>query len=173
MSDPFIGQILAVGFNYAPQGWLECNGQLLAISGNEALYSLLGTTYGGNGTTNFALPDLRGRAALGQGHGTSLYPLGQAGGSETVALSAPQVGVHAHAVAVSGNEGTAYKPAANLVIAANSTPGFNLYGPAPANTTLSAATLGTTGGGQQHENRQPYLAVNYIICTEGIYPSQG
>jgi microcystin-dependent protein len=173
MSDPFVGQILAVGFNFAPQGWLECDGQLLPINGNEVLFSLLGTTYGGNGKTNFALPDLRGRAALGQGQGTGLYPLGQASGSETVALSAQQVGAHAHAVAVSGNEGTAYQPAGNLVIAPSSTPGFNLYAPAPANTTLSAATLGTTGSGQQHENRQPHLVVNYIICAEGAYPSRG
>jgi microcystin-dependent protein len=118
------------------------------------------------------LPDLRGRAALGQGQGASFYQPGQTGGSETVALSAAQAGAHTHAVAVSGSEGTASTPASNLVIAPNSTPGFNLFGPAPANTSLAPSTVGTTGGGQPHENRQPYLAINYIICTSGIYPTQ-
>nr|WP_294510984.1 tail fiber protein [uncultured Rhodopila sp.] len=174
MSDPFIGQILAVGFNYTPVGWLACNGQLVPINDNQALFSLLGTTYGGNGTTNFAVPDLRGRAALGQGQGqgASLHPLGQAGGSETAALAASQAGAHSHTLAVSTNPGTASKPAGNLVIAPNSTAGFNLYAPAPAKTTLSPATIGTTGGGQPHENRQPYLAINYIICSNGAYPTQ-
>jgi microcystin-dependent protein len=172
MSDPYIGQILAVGFNYAPEGWLACNGQVVPINGNEALFSLLGTTYGGNGATNFALPDLRGRAALGQGQGASLHPLGQTGGNETVALLASQAGPHTHTVAASANAGTAAKPANTLVLAPNSTAGFNLFAPAPAKTTLSPNTIGTAGSGIPHENRQPYLAINYIICTNGAYPTQ-
>ena len=174
MAECFVGQILAVGFDYAPEGWLPCDGQLVSIAGNEVLFTLIGTTYGGDGTTNFALPDLRGRSPLGQGQGPGLSHrrLGEAGGNETVSLTAGQAGAHSHALAVSTSEGTAAKPANHLVLAPNSTPGFSLYAPAPATTALTADSVGSTGGGQAHENRQPYATINYIICAIGIYPQQ-
>jgi len=175
MSQPFVGQMIAVGFNFAPVGWLLCNGQTVPISQYEALYTLIGTTYGGDGQTNFALPDLRGRSPLcmGTGSGLPTFVQGQVGGSETVSLASAQIGAHNHPLQVSANAGNTQTPANNLVLGNGGQPDLNVYAPTPSTTTLSGTSIGSTGGNVPHENRQPFLVVNYIIAAEGIYPSQG
>ena len=175
MSTPYIGQVIAVGFNFAPVGWLLCNGQTVPISQYEALYALIGTTYGGNGQSNFALPDLRGRSGLCIGTGSGLPPavLGQVGGSETVSLSAGQIGSHSHPLQASANGGTTATPANNLVLGNAVVQNIGVYAPPPSTTTLSGTSIGLTGGNVPHENRQPFLVVNYIIATEGIFPPKG
>ena len=173
MSEPFVGQVIAVGFNFAPVGWALCQGQLLPISQNAALFSLLGTTYGGDGQSTFGLPDLRGRAALGMGQGSGLQPyvMGQPGGVESVTLTANQFASHTHALQAAA---TATTP----------TPGSGTVLGTPAAATPTYATTGTgaqlvgstvspaPGGNGPHENRQPSLAINYIIALFGIFPSQ-
>ena len=170
MSEPFLGEIRAVGFNFAPVGWAMCNGQLLSIAQNTALFSLLGTTYGGNGTTTFALPDLRGRVGIhqGQGPGLSPYVIGQVAGTETVTLIAQQMPQHNHVVNASGAAGTATRPT-TAVLAKTTAPA---YAPASDGTVMAANMIGTAGGNQPHSNIQPYLAVNFIIALEGIFPSR-
>ena len=167
MSDPFIGQIALFPYNFAPRGWAFCNGQLLSIAQNTALFSLLGTTFGGNGQTTFALPDLRGRAVMssGQAPGLSPYVLGQQGGNETVTLVTAQVPAHTHTIMASQNDATASSPA-NTVPA-----GGGAYGTA-LNTSMNAGMVQVVGGSQPHENRPPYLVLNYCIALEGIYPSR-
>jgi microcystin-dependent protein len=174
MSEPFVGQVIAVGFNFAPVGWAICDGSLLAISEFSTLFNLLGTTYGGDGVTTFGLPDLRGRAALGMGQGSGLQPYlqGQIGGVESVTLTAGQFAAHTHAL-----QGAA--------TATTPTPGSAVVLGTPAAATPIYATgtgIGTTlapsavslaaGGGGPHENRQPSLTINYIISLFGIFPSQ-
>ncbi len=173
MSEPFVGQVIAVGFNFAPVGWALCQGQLLPIDQNTVLFTLLGTTYGGDGQNTFGLPDLRGRAALGMGQGSGLqpYPLGQPGGFESVTLTANQFAGHTHALQAAATATTA-------------TPGSGAVLGAPAAATPTYATAGTAaqlvgstvspapGGSVPHENRQPSLAINYIIALFGIFPSQ-
>jgi microcystin-dependent protein len=179
MSEPFLGQIMLVGFNFAPQGWAFCNGQLLSIAQNTALFSLLGTTYGGNGTPTFALPDLRGRAAVGfgQGPGLSNYDLGQSTGSETVTLTVGQIAAHSHLVAANAASATVPSPSgadlAQTVDSARNS--FNTYSTPPmaAPVTLDPATVQPSGGSGPHENIQPVLALNYIIALQGIFPSRG
>lgn len=167
--EPFIGQIQLFGFGWAPRGWAVCNGQLLAINTNTALFSLLGTTYGGNGQTTFGLPDLRGRVPLGLGQGPGLgnYDLGQAAGTETVTLTAAQMPVHNHPMGGSGTASS--KSPANLAPAFTSAAAS--YG-APDGTPMSGTFCGNQGGSQPHDNRQPYLTMCYCIATEGIYPSR-
>jgi microcystin-dependent protein len=167
--EPFIGQIQLFAFGWAPRGWALCAGQLLQISTNTALFSLLGTTYGGDGRVTFGLPDLRGRVPLGQGQGPGLgnYDLGQVGGSETVTLSVAQMPTHNHAMAGSGSATS--KSPANLVPAFNSA--ASAYG-APDGTQMAGAFAQNQGGSQPHDNRQPYLTMSYCIATEGIYPSR-
>ena len=165
--DPFIGEIRLVPFNFAPRGWAICAGQLLPINMNQALFALLGTTYGGNGQTTFALPDLRGRVPIGAGQppAGSSYPLGATGGQETVELTTRQLPEHAHAVHASSAAATTKNP----------TRAFPARGGAYAaerNVRMKAAMIGRTGGGEEHENRQPYLGLNYIIALQGIFPSQ-
>lgn len=175
MGQPFIGQILAVGFNFVPSGWLPCDGSQQSISEYETLYALLGTTYGGNGTTTFAMPDLRGRSPLnaGQGSGLSTYVLGQTGGSETVTLSTNQIALHNHLVKVSASTANSGTPGGNVVIGQLVTAPASALAAAPGTTTMAPGVIGsTTGGNQPHENRQPFSTVNYIICAYGIYPSQ-
>ncbi len=173
MSDPYIGQIILFGGNFAPRGWSFCNGALLTIAGNEALFSLIGTTYGGDGQVTFALPDLRGRAPVhvgaSPGPGRSPYVLGQVGGTETVPLSANQMAAHSHPVKVAArNEsGSQTRPGGNILAAGN-----NYDSPTTADATLGGVSAGEAGGNFPHENRQPYLACNYIIALEGIYPSR-
>lgn len=175
MAQPFVGQIISVGFNFAPVGWHLCDGSLLPITQNEALFNLIGTTYGGDGVTTFGLPDLRGRAPLNAGTGPGLptYVQGQLSGSETVTLTASQLGAHSHSLMASTQNGAASNPGATLALAQNPEATVPVYAPAPSNTSLSGAAIGNSAsGGLPHENRQPYLAINYIIALEGVYPSQ-
>ena len=180
MSEPFLGQIMLVGFNFAPTGWAMCNGQLLSISQNTALFSLLGTQYGGDGVQTFGLPDLRGRVAVGtgQGPGLSPYVVGQVTGSETVTLTVNQMPAHSHLVGANAANATVASPSgADLAQTVDSTRGavVNTYSTPPmtAPVTLDPATVKPSGGSQPHPNIQPCLALNYIIALQGIFPSRG
>ncbi|MCF2948643.1 tail fiber protein [Paraglaciecola aquimarina] len=177
MSDPFIGEITMFGGNFAPRGWALCDGQLLAISGNSALFSLLGTTYGGDGRSTFGLPDLRGRVPIHEGQGAGLSPksLGSKGGSETNTLNANNLPSHTHAavincVAGAGNANTA----AGNVWSADAGNQSATYSNSAPNGTMQndAIELADTGGGQSVNNMQPYQVVNYIIALVGTYPSR-
>ena len=168
----FIGQILIVGFNFAPRGFALCNGQLLPIAQNTALFSLLGTTYGGNGQTTFGLPDLRGRLPIHQGQGPGLSPrsLGERSGVESVTLVSTQMPQHTHtlnAVSESGNVGAP----ANAFLAATGSldPEYRLAGTA---VQLAPTAIGSVGGSQPHDNMPPFLVVNFVIALEGIFPSR-
>lgn len=169
---PFLGEVDLVAFDFAPVGWALCQGQLLPISQNTALFSLLGTTYGGDGIQTFALPDLRGRRIVGAGQGPGLnpYTLGQAGGVENVSLTIAQIPSHTHTVYASSAVGTGLTPTSSYWASQTST---NLYSNAPTSAAnLAPAAIGTSGNSQPHDNLSPYLALNYIIATEGIFPSQ-
>jgi microcystin-dependent protein len=169
MSEPFLGEIRTFGFNFAPQGWAMCAGQLLSISQNTALFSLLGTFYGGDGRTTFALPDLRGRVGLnmGQGPGTSSYQLGEVSGSETVTLTTGQIPAHEHAVNANANPFTSNRPGDHAPAQGGA------YASAPDGfTTLNAGTIGPAGGSQPHTNIQPFLCLNFCIALQGIFPSR-
>jgi microcystin-dependent protein len=164
MSEPFLGEIQIFGFNFSPRSWALCDGQLLPINQNQALFSLLGTTYGGDGRTNFALPDLRGRAPMHEGTG---HTLGQKAGEENHTLAAGEMPQHTHSARASANSGNSPVPVNNFLAAAN-----NVYR-APDNlTALSPGTVGTGGGGQGHNNMQPYLTLNFCIALAGLFPSQ-
>jgi len=172
MSEPFIATIIMFGGNFAPRGWAFCNGQILPIAQNTALFSLLGTTYGGNGQTTFALPDLRGRAPIqqGQGPGLSPYDLGQVGGTESVTLTLETMAAHGHTFQIPANEGdpTTKEPAGGfLAKAAN-----NLYASSTDTTKMGGGNTGPTGGNQPFSIIQPYLCVSFIIALEGIFPSR-
>jgi microcystin-dependent protein len=169
MPDPFIGEIRMFGFGFAPQGWAQCNGQLLPIQENTALFSLLGTSYGGDGRTTFALPDLRSRVPVGQGQGPGLssYAQGQAGGAETVTLTAAQMPGHVHPVKASSTTADSDQPAGRTLARSAG----HIYTDKPAaSTDMNAAMLGQAGDSQPHGNIQPCLAVNFCIATEGIFP---
>ncbi|HVT12560.1 MAG TPA: tail fiber protein [Fimbriimonadaceae bacterium] len=169
MADPFIGEVKLVPYNFAPVGWAICAGQLLPISQNTALFSLIGTYYGGDGRSTFALPDLRGRVAVhsGQGPGLSPYTIGQTGGVEGVSLGTPQLPPHGHSVAVSSTLGNHSDPAGEHLGTSPMGLGF-VYGVSPNATMPDPTTV--SGGGQPHENRQPHLAMYYIIALEGVFP---
>lgn len=172
MSDQFIGEIRMFGGNFAPQGWALCNGQLLPISQNQALFSLIGTYYGGDGVQTFALPNLQSRVPIhqGQGLGLSPYVMGQNGGTENVTLTTQQMPSHSHPVNAVGSPGGANRVGGNLL--ANSSSG-NVYNAPPSDgTTLAAAAIGNNGSSQPHANIQPYLCINFIIALQGIYPSR-
>jgi microcystin-dependent protein len=175
MQDAWIGEIALVSFGFAPVGWAMCNGQILQISQNTALFSLIGTTYGGDGVRTFALPDLRSRVPLhlGQGTGLSPYVLGQVLGNETVTLTIPQMPSHTHAYSpqATSDTGTSASPAGGAVWAGASGL-INIYSRVTPNTTMSPQTITPSGGSQPHENRQPLLALNFIIALQGIYPSR-
>ncbi|MCY1078456.1 phage tail protein [Archangium lansingense] len=173
MSTPFIGQIVMFAGNFAPRGWAFCQGQILPIAQNQALFSILGTTYGGNGQTTFALPDLRGRYPMqpGQGPGLSPRTLGEQGGSETVTLIANQMPAHNHTINVSSQDGDTETPV-GTVLAADSTGGNLNYRGAPIDGTMNPAAIGIAGGSQPHNNMSPFLCVNFIIALEGVYPSR-
>jgi microcystin-dependent protein len=167
--EPFIGQVQLFGFGWAPVGWALCNGQLLSISSNTALFSLLGTTYGGNGQTTFGLPDLRGRVPMhfGQGPGLASYDLGQVGGEESVTLTVGQLAAHNHGVQASATATS--KSPAGLV------PGFDTAGAlyaAPDGTMMANNMTTPTGNNQPHDNMEPYLTMCWCIAVEGIYPSR-
>jgi microcystin-dependent protein len=169
MSDPFVAEIRIVGFNFAPRGWAYCNGQLLPISQNTALFSLLGTTYGGDGRSTFALPNLAGASPLGfgQGPGLSLRDLGESGGSGTVSLTEAQIPCHNHSlngISAAASSGT---PTSSMALASAST---NLYH--DATNTVTMAGMAASGSSQGHNNRQPYLALNFIIALQGVFPAR-
>jgi microcystin-dependent protein len=170
MADPFLGQIALLSFNFAPKGWAFCNGQLLSIAQNQALFSLLGTTYGGNGITTFALPNLQGRAAIssGQGPGLSPYTLGQVGGQAGHTLTTAEIPSHTHGAATASDT-TQMSPQAHYW-APNITQAAT-YSAAPAGT-MAAAAVGLSGGSQPHENMQPSLALNFCIALVGVFPSR-
>lgn len=170
MSEPFIGEIRVFGFNFAPRNWAFCDGALLPLAQNTALFSLLGTTYGGNGVSNFALPDLRGRMGMGFGHGPGLTDrqLGERLGESFHTLTTAEVPSHGHtlnavASATSGTPG----PTVTLATTANNAPAYRMPG---ATVALSSASLNTVGGAQPHENRQPFLGLNFCIALQGIFP---
>ena len=169
--EPYLGEIMLFAGWFPPKGWADCNGQLLSIAQNQALFSLLGTTYGGNGQTTFALPDLRGRAPIhfGQGPGTSQYDLGQMGGTETVTLQIGEMPAHTHALRVDNANGTT--AAANGAYLARDPAGTPAYGNGSAGALANAA-VATVGASQPHNNLPPYIAVRYCIAITGIYPPQ-
>lgn len=169
MSDPFIGEIRMFAGNFAPLGWEFCEGQLLAISGNDALFSLLGTTYGGDGRTTFALPDMRGRIPLhaGSGPGLSNRQLGAKGGVETVTLTVEQMPLHSHAKS-SGNSATRGDPGGHVI---GDTGPTAIYGPNP-NAAMDQSADKQVGGNQPHTNLMPFQCVNFIIALFGIFPSR-
>jgi len=181
MSSPFMSEIKIVSFDFAPKGWALCNGQLMPINQNQALFALLGTTYGGNGQTNFALPNLQGRIPMHAGDG---HILGEVGGAPTVTLSGPQLAIHNHgmfAFALDSQTGaTGRNPGPSGVkslaeghaskVGGGTTP-VNIYGAGAPSTTLNAATIGPTGGNQAHQNMQPFLTLNFCIALLGIFPS--
>jgi microcystin-dependent protein len=173
MSQPFLGQVIPVGFNFAPQGWALCDGSLLSISQYSALFSLIGTYYGGDGVTTFGLPDLRGRviAGTGSGPGLSPYTIGQSGGQEAVTLSANQLAGHTH-VMVAAPSAELADPASNAVFGTNTTTGVAVTATSGTQTSLIGTTVSQAGGSAPHENRQPYTTINYIIALNGIYPSR-
>ena len=163
MSEPFLSEIKIVSFNFPPRGWALCNGQLLPINQNQALFALLGTTYGGDGRVNFALPDLRGRIPIHFGSHT----LGERGGEENHTLIASEMSAHTHTFSASNaapNQGT---PAGNMW-ASNS----GAYSSAPPDSSMNPASIANVGGSQPHTNTQPFLVLNFIIALQGIFPSQ-
>lgn len=176
MSSPFLGEIRILAYDFPTKGWARCDGQLLSIASNSALFSLLGTFYGGNGTTNFALPNLQGRQPIhfGTGPGLTTRTIGQSGGSAGITLLANQMPVHNHAVAAS-TTGTVNVPGAGVYGASTD----NLYADpvatnkkAEAGGPMAAGALGSTGGNQPHENRMPGLVLNVCIALQGIFPSR-
>jgi len=176
MAEAFLGEIRMVGFTYAPRGWAFCNGQLLPISQNNALFALLGTTYGGDGQYTFGLPDFRGRVPIhpGQSPGTSNRQLGEQGGVENVTLLAQQMPFHSHNVNVSTTEANASSPQGNFNAVStdpNSLNVVNSYS-GSANGNLNPSAISPSGGNQPHENVQPFTCVNFIIALEGIFPSR-
>ena len=159
-----------VGFNFAPQGWALCNGQILSIAQNQALFSLLGTTYGGDGVTTFALPDLRGRVPLhmGQGPGLTQRVLGERSGEELHTLTITEMPAHTHTLAADSSVATADKP--DSMVPARNGAGIPQYSATPT-VAMSPSTVGASGGNQPHNTMQPYLCVNFVIALQGIYPS--
>jgi microcystin-dependent protein len=174
MADPFVAEIRIFPFNFAPKGWAWCDGQLLPLSQNTALFSLLGTTYGGNGKTNFALPDLQGRAPMhpGQGPGLSLHDLGETGGSATVTLLESEIPAHAHGMNATVEDGTQGSLTQGITLATSI--GGKLYQSNTNNLVpMSINALGPAGGNQPHNNLQPYLTFYFCIALQGVYPPRG
>ena len=173
--DPFVAEIRIFPFNFAPRGWAWCDGQLLPLSQNTALFSLLGTTYGGNGKSNFALPDLQGRAAMhpGQGPGLSLHDLGETGGSETVTLLESEIPSHAHQFRAAGVVADGPVPQNTLLAAPGSDNPYLPGSPNPINTTMSGNAIAPAGGDQPHNNMQPYLTFYFCLAMQGVFPPRG
>jgi microcystin-dependent protein len=172
---PFIGEIALVAFNFEPRGWAFCNGQLMSIAQNTALFSLLGTQFGGNGQTTFGLPDLRGRVPMHYGGGSagpglSPYQMGEMGGVENVTLLATQMPAHNHLMNANMANGTSDSP--NNAVMAKNASGVPQYTAAAPNTAMAAAAIAPAGGNQPHENRPPYLGLNYVIALQGIFPTR-
>jgi microcystin-dependent protein len=180
MAQPFVGQITLYPYSFAPYGWMDCVGQLLPISQYTALFSLLGTQFGGDGRSNFALPDLQGRVAVGMGTAPvgTIYDMGEAGGTETVTLTTATLGPHTHNLNAVTSDGTTNAPAgAVLAAAASGAPRDqnkgNIYNPTTTNTPLVAASVALAGNGLPHNNIQPMLVLRYCIAIVGVYPSRG
>ena len=165
MSNPYVGEIRMFGGNFAPAGWMFCEGQLLPISENETLFNLIGTTYGGDGQSTFALPDLRGRLPIHQGNG---FILAETGGAESVTLTVQQIPQHSHPMVASTGPGTQNAPNLNVTAAS---PSVTLYTGDVTDSNLSPNAVSTVGGSQPHDNFQPYLCVDFIISLFGIFPS--
>jgi microcystin-dependent protein len=182
MSEPFIGQIAIFAFGFAPRGWALCAGQLLPLAQNTALFSILGTSYGGDGKSTFALPNLRGRGAIGtgQGFGLSSYDVGDAGGAASVILSPAELAGHSHPFTASATPATVQSPN-GAQLAEPSAPGqpgtriAPFYSPTPskATTALAQNSIAPAGGNQPHNNMQPYLALNFCIALQGVFPTRG
>jgi microcystin-dependent protein len=168
MGTPFLGELKIMSFNFAPQGWAQCNGQLLPLNQNQALFALLGTTYGGNGTTNFGLPDLRSRTPLHFGLGLTR---GARFGTENHTLNVSELPAHSHSILASNTAATLETPVNAPNGNALAKPVSNLYG-APNNLVSTAQVLSNVGGSQAHNNQQPYLVLNICIALQGIFPSQ-
>lgn len=169
MSNPFVGEIRMFAGNFPPLGWLFCDGQLLSIADNEVLFNLIGTTYGGDGVTTYAVPDLRGRVPVHQGHGQSNYVIGEQGGVESVTLVANQLPAHSHArlastTAASATHGPAESTGASAAM--------NFYGSGVPNMAMDPNAVAPTGGGQPHENMAPFVGLSFIVSLFGIFPSQ-
>ncbi len=171
MADPFVAEIRIFGFNFAPKGWAFCNGQLLPLSQNTALFSLLGTTYGGDGKSTFALPDLQGRHPMhpGQGPGLSLHDLGETGGEETVTLLESEIPSHSHSEMGSNTQSTQQSPSGNFSAGSNAA---RRYAPAATNpdVMMNPLAIAPTGGGLPHNNLSPYLVLNFCIALQGVFP---
>lgn len=171
MDSSYMSEIQIFAFSFAPKYWAQCNGQAMAISQNQALFSLLGTQFGGNGTTVFNLPDLRGRTPIGAGsapYGT-VFNIGQAGGEEYHQLTIPEMPSHTHQLMASNNAADATNADGNLLATSGS---YALFAPNGDSTPLAANFIGNGGGGVPHTNLQPYLALNFCICLQGVFPSR-
>jgi microcystin-dependent protein len=170
--DPFVAEVRIFGFNFPPSGWAFCNGQTLPISQNTALFSLVGTFYGGDGRSTFALPNLQGRFALGQGSGPGLSPrvVGEAGGAETVTLTSAQMAQHSHSLQGTNIVADSGSPAGNLLGASVAAPTYRV----PVNTVAMAAeSLAPAGAGQPHNNLSPFVGLNFCIALQGVFPPRG
>lgn len=172
MADPFVAEIRIFPFNFAPKGWAWCDGQLMPLSQNTALFSLLGTTYGGNGKSNFALPDLQGRAPMhpGQGPGLSLHDLGETGGSETVSLLESEIPSHSHGLRADEDDATFFNPSGMFLGAGNQ---MYISASPTVNAQLDGNALAPAGGDQPHNNMQPYLTFYFCIALQGVFPPRG
>lgn len=168
MAQPYVGEIRLFAGNFAPAGWMFCEGQLLPISEYDTLFNLIGTTFGGDGQSTFALPDLRGRIPVHQG---SSFTLGESGGVETVTLTVSQIPSHSHPLLASGNPASATAVGSGVLPAITPAATITAYGTDIPTTTMSPQAVSSVGGSQPHTNFQPYLCVNYIISMFGIFPS--
>jgi microcystin-dependent protein len=171
MSEPFVGEIRMFAGNFAPRGWAFCDGQLLAVSQNDALFSLLGTIYGGDGRTTFGLPEMRGRIPVhaGQGPGLSNRRLGDKSGTEEVTVTVSQLPPHTHSMNASTAAGTENSPGGEFL---GASPNTRIFRPATPDRTLNAASISSVGGSQSHSNLMPFLCIHFIIALVGIYPSR-
>jgi microcystin-dependent protein len=170
LSEPFLAEVRLVSFNFAPRGWAFCDGQMLPISQNQSLYSLIGTTYGGDGRTSFALPDLRGRTPIhvGRSNGGEHHALGQKSGEETVALAADEMPQHTHALQATNSSGTETAPQGDVLAEAS----LPVYESFATGVQMGNGSVTNVGGNQAHENMQPYLALNFCIALRGLFPSR-
>ncbi len=168
MAQPYVGEIRMFAGNFAPAGWMFCEGQLLPISENETLFQLIGTTYGGDGESTFALPDLRGRVPIHQGNG---FILAETGGAEEITLTVQQTPAHSHPLLATTDAASGTAPNVNVVLGRNANPAVSPFGSDSPTTALHPSSVSSVGGSQPHTNFQPYLCVNYIISLFGIFPS--
>lgn len=169
MSEPFLSEIKLVSFNFPPKGWALCNGQLLPINQNQALFALLGTTYGGNGQTTFALPNLRGRVPIHSGNG---HTLGEAAGSTSVTVTVQQLPTHVHVAQGVSNFADQPSPVGNFLATVDTSTFENVYANPASLAAMNAQGISAVGGSQPHNNMMPYLVLNFIIALQGIFPSQ-